>query len=60
MQWNPQKILDVGKVICTVDWVATDLNRDIEKKRRLLQVNSRSFSGEFKLIFSLWRDDAWN
>jgi hypothetical protein len=26
-------ILDADKVICTVDWVATDLNRDILESR---------------------------
>lgn len=41
-------ILEVNKVICTVDWVATDLNRDIEESR-----------GCFKSIHGPFHKDEW-
>lgn len=41
-------ILDVNKVICTVDWVATDLNRDIEESR-----------GCFASIHGPYEKDEW-
>ena len=34
--------LETNKVICTVNWVATNLDRDIADSKRLLPVNSRS------------------
>jgi hypothetical protein len=41
-------ILDADKVICTVDWVATDLQRDIEESR-----------GCFKSIHGPYEKDEW-
>lgn len=41
-------ILDTDKVVCTVDWVATDLNRDIEESR-----------GCFKSIHGPFEKDEW-
>lgn len=41
-------ILDVNKVICTVDWVATHLNRDISESR-----------GCFASIHGPFDHDAW-
>lgn len=41
-------ILDTNKVICTVNWVATDLNRDISESRSCFQ----SVHGPFEY-------DAW-
>jgi hypothetical protein len=41
-------ILDADKVICTVDWVATDLQRDIEESR-----------GCFKSIHGPYEKDGW-
>lgn len=41
-------ILDTNKVICTVDWVATDLNRDIDESR-----------GCFKSIHGPFEKDEW-
>mgnify|MGYP005751336229 CR=1 FL=1 len=41
-------ILDANKVICTVDWIATDLHRDIEESR-----------GCFKSIHGPFEKDDW-
>ena len=41
-------ILDTSKVVCTVDWVAIDLNRDIEESR-----------GCFKSIHGPFEKDEW-
>jgi len=41
-------ILETNKVICTVDWVATDLQRDIEENK-----------GCFKSIHGPFEKDAW-
>jgi len=41
-------ILETNKVICTVDWVATDLQRDIEESK-----------GCFKSIHGPFEKDAW-
>lgn len=41
-------ILDVNRVICTVDWVATNLNRDIAESR-----------GCFKSIHGPFQHDEW-
>jgi len=41
-------ILETDKVICTVDWVATDLNRNIEESR-----------GCFKSIHGPFEHDSW-
>ncbi len=41
-------ILDANRVICTVDWVATDLNREIEESR-----------GCFKSIHGPYEMDEW-
>ena len=41
-------ILDTNKIICTVDWVATDLNRNIEESR-----------GCFKSIHGPFAHDTW-
>ena len=41
-------ILDADKVMCTVDWVATDLQRDIEESR-----------GCFKSIHGPYEKDEW-
>ncbi|MFV1976488.1 MAG: hypothetical protein ACC651_12130 [Candidatus Scalindua sp.] len=41
-------ILDTNKVICTVDWVATNLERDIEESK-----------GCFKSIHGPFENDAW-
>lgn len=41
-------ILDANKVICTVDWVATDLKRNIEESR-----------GCFKSIHGPFERDSW-
>lgn len=41
-------ILDIDKVVCTVDWVATDLNRNIEESR-----------GCFKSIHGPFAKDEW-
>lgn len=41
-------ILDTNKVICTVNWVATDLNRNIEESR-----------GCFASIHGPFPHDAW-
>jgi hypothetical protein len=41
-------ILETSKVICTVNWVATDLNRNIAKSR-----------GCFKSIHGPFKHDAW-
>ena len=41
-------ILDTNKVICTVDWVATNLRREIEESR-----------GCFKSIHGPYEHDEW-
>ncbi|NKC13703.1 MAG: hypothetical protein GKR94_16400 [Gammaproteobacteria bacterium] len=41
-------ILDTNRVICTVDWVATDLARDIEESR-----------GCFQSIHGPYEKDTW-
>ncbi len=41
-------ILETNKVICTVDWVATDLDRDIQESR-----------GCFKSIHGPFKHDDW-
>ena len=41
-------ILETNKVICTVDWVATDLDRNIEESR-----------GCFKSIHGPFKHDSW-
>jgi len=41
-------ILETNKVICTVDWVATNLERDIEESK-----------GCFKSIHGPFEKDAW-
>ena len=41
-------ILETNKVICTVDWVATDLKRNIEESR-----------GCFKSIHGPFEHDGW-
>ena len=41
-------ILDTDKIICTVNWVATDLDRDIEESR-----------GCFKSIHGPFEKDEW-
>lgn len=41
-------ILEVNKIICTVDWMATDLNRNIEESR-----------GCFASIHGPFVSDAW-
>lgn len=41
-------ILDTNKIICTVDWVATDLDRDIDESR-----------GCFKSIHGPYQRDEW-
>jgi hypothetical protein len=41
-------ILDTDKVVCTVDWVATDLNRDISESR-----------GCFASIHGPYEKDTW-
>ncbi|MCP4323831.1 MAG: hypothetical protein GY787_18640 [Alteromonadales bacterium] len=41
-------ILDTDKVVCTVDWVAKDLNRNIEESR-----------GCFKYIHGPFEKDEW-
>jgi len=41
-------ILDTNKTICTVDWVAKDLNRNIEESR-----------GCFKSIHGPFEHDEW-
>ncbi len=41
-------ILETNKVICTVEWVATDLGRDIEGSR-----------GCFRSIHGPYQRDAW-
>lgn len=41
-------ILETSKIICTVDWVAKDLNRDIPESR-----------GAFKSIHGPYSKDAW-
>ena len=41
-------ILETNKVICTVNWVATDLNRDIPESR-----------GCFKSIHGPFQHDSW-
>lgn len=41
-------ILETNKVICTVNWVATDLNRDIEESK-----------GCFKSIHGPFEKDQW-
>ena len=41
-------ILETNKVICTVDWVATDLERDIAESR-----------GCFKSIHGPFKHDSW-
>ena len=40
-------ILEASKVICTVDWIATNLNRDVESR------------GCFKAIHGPFAHDAW-
>lgn len=41
-------ILDTNKVICTVDWVATNLDRDIPESR-----------GAFQSIHGPYEHDSW-
>ena len=41
-------ILETNKVICTVDWIATDLQRDIAESK-----------GCFKSIHGPFKKDAW-
>jgi len=41
-------ILETNKVICTVNWVATDLQRDVEESR-----------GCFKSIHGPFKKDSW-
>ena len=41
-------VLDIDKIICTVDWVATDINRNIEQSR-----------GCFASIHGPFVNDAW-
>ena len=41
-------ILDANRVICSVNWVATDLNRDIDESR-----------GCFKSIHGPYTEDEW-
>lgn len=41
-------ILDTNKIICTVDWIATDLNRNIEESR-----------GCFQSIHGPFPHDSW-
>lgn len=41
-------ILETNKVICTVNWVATDLNRDVAESR-----------GAFQSIHGPFKHDAW-
>lgn len=41
-------ILDANKIVCTVDWAATDLRRDIEESR-----------GCFKSIHGPFQKDEW-
>ncbi|BCK11765.1 hypothetical protein ACI1G1_003439 [Vibrio cholerae] len=41
-------ILDTDKVVCTVDWVATDLDRDINESR-----------GCFASIHGPYENDGW-
>lgn len=41
-------IRDTNKIICTVDWIATDLDRHIDESR-----------GAFKSIHGPYEKDAW-
>lgn len=41
-------VLDTNKVICTVNWVATDMNRDIKESR-----------GAFQSIHGPYEHDTW-
>ena len=41
-------ILQTNKVICTVDWIVTNLNRDIEESR-----------GGFKSMHGPYEPDEW-